>query len=210
MQAGVEQAAASHRVADSGDQDGRGEFTVVLQPGEFLLLQKLLPPFPGFETLFGQFLPGLFPAAVPVERDLAVQQPLGAFLPVLRRFRRVTAFEQRLLFLPAQPFVMIQLFFPVFYRFPPPAQWFRAEFSFCRCGAAIRTFCNPFHIWGAPAKKRYAQLSRHHRHLQARTTQKEERTKGTPDPCRVVPENASFVVSTHQSGYSVFRYQSAM
>ena len=69
MQAGVEQAAASHRVADSGDQDGRGEFTVVLQPGEFLLLQKLLPPFPGFETLFGQFLPGPFPAAVPVERD---------------------------------------------------------------------------------------------------------------------------------------------
>ena len=43
MQAGVEQAAASHRVADSGDPDGRGEFTVVLQPGEFLFLQKLLP-----------------------------------------------------------------------------------------------------------------------------------------------------------------------
>ena len=54
MQAGVEQAAASHRVADSGDQDGRGEFTVVLQPGEFLFLQKLLSPFPGFETVFGQ------------------------------------------------------------------------------------------------------------------------------------------------------------
>lgn len=153
MQAGVEQAAASHRVADSGDQDGRGEFTVVLQPGEFLLLQKLLPPFPGFETLFSQFLPGPFPAAVPVERDLTVQQPLGAFLPVLRRLRRVTAFEQGLLFLPAQLFVVIQPFLPVFTDFLHPFSGFGRSFLFADAAQPSEHFAIPF-IFGARPQKR--------------------------------------------------------